>query len=65
MSAKKKVLAKYPKSYAAKDIDGYWHIWCPTVRGALSGGHIDTHSANVAWQLAADRLSNKSAGNES
>jgi hypothetical protein len=55
MTAKEKVKAKYPKAYAAQDIDGFWHIWCPTVRGALSGGpHKDTRSAARAWKLAAE-----------
>ena len=54
MTAKEKVKAKYPNAYAAQDIDGFWHIWCPTVRGTLSGGpHQDTRSATRAWQWAA------------
>jgi hypothetical protein len=56
MTAKEQVMAKYPKAYAAKDVDDFWHIWCPTVRGSLSGGHLDTRSAAVAWKLAAERM---------
>lgn len=54
--AKQRVLTAYPKAYSARDVDGFWHIWCPTVRGALSGGQQDTRSAATAWKWAADRL---------
>jgi len=53
---KRHVLKKYPHAYAAQDIDGYWHIWCPSVRGALSGGRLMTRSATTAWKYAMARL---------
>lgn len=54
MTAKEKVKKKYPMAYAARDIDGFWHIWCPSVRGSLDGAlHPDTRSASRAWQWAA------------
>jgi hypothetical protein len=57
MTAKELVLKKHPKAYAARDLDDFWHIWCPTVRGSLSGGpHQDTTSAAVAWKRASERL---------
>jgi len=54
--AKQRVLNAYPKAYASRDVDGFWHVWCPSVRGALSGGQQDTRSAATAWKWAAKRL---------
>lgn len=56
MTPKDRVKAKYPKAYAAQDIDCFWHIWSADVRHALSGGQQDTRSAAVAWKCAADRI---------
>ena len=53
--AKQRVLNSYPQAYAARDVDGFWHIWCPTVRGALSGGQQVTRSAATAWKWASDK----------
>lgn len=50
--AKQRVLNAYPQAYSAQDVDGFWHIWCPTVRGSLSGGQQDTRSAATAWEWA-------------
>lgn len=53
---KRHVLKKYPNAYAAKDIDGYWHIWSPSIRGALNGSKLMTRSATIAWKCAMERL---------
>lgn len=56
MTAKEQVKKQHPKAYAAQDVDGFWHIWCPTVRGSLSGGRKDTRSAAAAWKHAVKRI---------
>ena len=53
---KQQVLDAHPTAYAERDIDDYWHIWVPGIRGAISGGQKDVRSAAAAWKLASERL---------
>lgn len=43
---KQMMKAIYPSAYAAKDIDGFWNVWCP--KG--TNHDLTCTGSNESWQ---------------
>ena len=63
MTPKEKVLRMYPDAYVAEDVDGFWWVWTPKIRGALNGAAHETRSPGIAWLEASKRLPPNNQGN--